>query len=429
MPGGSTAYVPAIGGSPFGNVQANAQSSFYKQISGFSPAETNLIRKAIMATIFDSAPEQYKALRIIFEKEAYTVPGDEFEYLENTFGRSALECDPTSGGAAAVAASAGAIVTQVIPMTAQSVQYVAPDATIIYPDNTQAVVQTIVGNNVTVASHTGDGLSAVNPGDSFAIMAYNSYDGTDRLTDYERLNTITRYNFIQLFLRARRWGRVELKKYQNLGTTDYLVRDQQSKIEQFRVDLFCTLFNGEKGEIQLYDGGIAKTMGGIFPTMLAAGSMSSNPTIAGLATAFETLALKTNFKKEGAVRFIYGTQEILHILSKAYKSAGTRYTPNDTIAKLGLTEYEFGGMKFVPVPCELFREPSCFPASWARRLLVLDQETILPVQMEGMPMMNTGGTLDRGDNGTREMFKDWYVEGALSLKFNNPLASFYIDVQ
>lgn len=429
MPGGQTAYTPAIGGLPFGNMQANPQSSFYKQISAFNPNETNLIRKVIMEVIFDSAPEQYNALRIIFEKEAKSVPGEEFEYLEKTFGRSALECDPLGAGAAAVAAVPGTIVTQVIPMSALSTQFVGPDATIVYPDNSQAVVQTIVGNNVTVASHTSDGLSAVAPGDVFAILKYNSYDGTNRLTDYERMNTITRYNFIELFLRARRWGRMELKKFQNLGTTNYLISDQQEKIRQFRTDLFCALFNGERGEIQLFDGGVAKTMGGIFPTMVNAGSMTSNPTIAGLPTAFEALALATNFKKEGQKRFIYGTQAILHELSKVYKSSGTRYTPDNNVAKLGLTEIEFGGMAFVMVPCELFKEPSCFPASWARRLLVLDQETITPVQMTGMPMMNTGGTLDRGENGTREMFKDWYVEGALSLQFNNPAASFYIDVQ
>jgi hypothetical protein len=428
MPGGSTAYTPAIGGAPFGNLNTNPQSSFYKTISGFSPVESNLIAKAISKTIFDSSPAQYKALRLIFEMQPESVMNDEFEYLERSFGRSALQCDPTSAGAAATAPVAGTIVTQVIPMTAQSVQFVSPDATIIYPDNTQAVVQSIVGNNVTVNSHTSDGLSAVSPGDSFAIMAYNTYDGTNRLTDYERLNTITRYNFIQQFLRARRWGRMELVKYQNSGTTDYLVEDKKSKIEQFRTDLFCTFFNGERGEIQLYDGGVGKTMGGIYPSMIAAGSMSANPTIAGLPSAFETLALKTNFKAEGETRYIYGTQEILHELSKVYKSAGTRYTPNDMEVRLGITGMEFGGMRFGFVPCELFREPSCFPAIWARRLLVLDQQTIKPVQMQGMPFMNIGSTLDRGDNGTREMFKDFFVEGNCSLKFNNPLASFIIDV-
>jgi len=42
--------------------------------------------------------------------------------------------------------------------------------------------------------------------------------------------------------------------------------------------------------------------------------------------------------------------------------------------------------------------------------------------------MYTGTTLDRGANGTREGYKDWYVEANLSLQFNNPVGSFWIDV-
>jgi hypothetical protein len=169
-------------------------------------------------------------------------------------------------------------------------------------------------------------------------------------------------------------------------------------------------------------------MGGIYPTMVAAGSMTANPTIAGLRTAFETLAFKTNFKKEGGTRMIYATDEMLYELSKIFKDPGTRYTPNDKIADLNLTEYRMGTMKFVPVPCELFKEQSCFPKEWARKILVLDQETISPVKMKGLPSMFSGTTLDKGANGTREDFKDWYTEANLSLRFNNPLGSFYIDV-
>jgi hypothetical protein len=50
--------------------------------------------------------------------------------------------------------------------------------------------------------------------------------------------------------------------------------------------------------------------------------------------------------------------------------------------------------------------------------------------MKGIEAMNIGGsTLDKGSNGTREGFKDWYVEAQLSLQMNNPLSSFWIDVQ
>ena len=85
-------------------------------------------------------------------------------------------------------------------------------------------------------------------------------------------------------------------------------------------------------------------------------------------------------------------------------------------------------MNFVPVACDLFREPSCFPAFWQRMILVIDQETITPIKMKGIPQVGGGSTLDKQENGTREGFKDWYVEGQLSLKMNNPLSSFYINV-
>ena len=419
-------YTPGIGNSPFGMLATNPQSSVYAGISGYSPTETIRIAKAIRYAIFDAAPEQYNALRIIFEKPMEEVNNREFEYLEKTFGRSALQ---STGVVGAIAAVAGVPQSYVIPMTAASVTHLTPDQIIIFPNNAKAVVKSVAGLNVTVESQTSDGLPAVANNDVFAVLSSIQADGMDYFSVYERLETITRSNFIQQFLRARRWSQMELQEYQNSGTTDYLVNDKAEGIKQMRVDLFNALFNGQKGEFRISNNYITTALGGIFPTMVAAGSMTANPTLAGLIPVFRTLAFATNFKKEGATRFIYGTQEILSDLSSVFKDPGVRYAPSDSIASMDLKKYEFGGMQFVPVACELFRETSCFPKDWARRLLVLDQETISPVKMKGMPYMNIGGTLDRGANGTRENFKDWYVEANLSLRFNNPVGSFWIDVQ
>lgn len=419
-------YTPGIGNSPFGMLAANPQSSEYAAISGYSPQETIRIAKAVKEAIFDAAPEQYNALRLVFEKPMEEVNNREFEYLENTFGRSALEA---TGIVAAQAAVAGVPQTQVIPMTANSITHITPDLIIVYPNNAKAVIKSVAGLNVTVESQTSDGLPAVAVGDIFSILSTIQADAMDYFSNYERLETITRYNFIQEFLRARRWGRMELLEYQNSGTTNYLIKDKAESLRQMRTDLFNAFFNGQRGEFRISNNYITTSMGGIFPTMVAAGSMTANPTLAGLIPVFRTLAFATNFKKEGAVRFIYGTQEILSDLSSVFKDPGVRYAPNDTIASMDLKQYEFGGMKFVPVSCELFREPSCFPKDWARRLLVLDQETISPTKMKGLPYMSIGGTLDRGAAGTRENFKDWYVEANLSLQFNNPVGCFWIDVQ
>lgn len=419
-------YSPGNGNAPFGNLPANPQGSNYAQESGYTSAETILLEKAVAEAIFDSTPEQYRALRLVFEKSALDKNLDEFEYLEKTFGRTALEGNAIS---AAVPAVPGSQVTQAVTVTAASLNFLTVDLIIVYPDGTKGIIQVIAGPVLTVASQTSAGLPAVAVGDIFSIQGSIYADGMTSFSNYERMQTITRYNYIQLFLRAARWGRIERQKHLNAGRTNYLQLDQEERMEQLRLDLFISFFNGTRGEFQLAGGLPAKAMGGIFPSMQAAGSLFGNPTLAGLRSTFEKLAFATNHLKEGATRFIYATDEMLYELSKIFKDPGLMYTPNDSVAKLNLKQYEIGTMKFVPVPCELFKDQACFPASWSRKLLVLDQETISPCRMKGIPMLEMGATLDKGPNGTREGLKDWYVQGNLSLEFNNPLGSFYVDIQ
>lgn len=425
-------YVPGAGGSPFGNLPANPQGSHYATASGYTTNTTYLLQKAIERAIYDAVPQQYYALKLLFQKPMTEELSDEFSYVETTFGRTALV---TTATASAVSASAGNEVTQSVTFSAGSLTHVCVNDVVTYPDGTPGIVRSInTGTGVIViASQTSDDLPAVGNGDIFAIQSTIFGDGAANFYHFDRLQTVERWNYIQFFLRAARWGRVELQKYQNLATTDYLDKDKQQKMTQLRTDLFVSFFNGTMGEFRTLDSAgnyiPAKAMGGVYPSMIAAGSMTANPTTAGLRTAFETLAFKTNFKQEGAVRFIYGTDEMLYQLSKVFKDPGIRYAPNDEIANMNLKEYVIGTQRFVPVPCELFKEQSCFPADWQRRILVLDQETITPVKMKGLPAMDMGSTLPKGERGTREAFQDFYVEANLSLKFNNPLASFILDVQ
>lgn len=421
-------YTPGIGNSPYGLPNTNSEASNYANDSGYSPDESLLIAKEIKKVIFDAAPKQYMALKLLFARPFEDRGSDEHTYLEKTFGRTALIANAV---VAAVAATPGSPAAQTLTFTAASMEFITPDLILIYPNNQKAVVRTIASaTTVTVESQTSDSLPAVAVGDVFATQSTIVADAMDYFSNYSRMDVVERYNYIQFFLRAARWGKIELQKHINMGTTNYLVVDKEEKIKQLRVDLFNTLFNGQRGEFRISNGYLAKAMGGIYPTMVAAGSMSANPTIAGLRPAFEALAFATNYKMEGEVRFIYATHEMLFEISKIFKEPGLRYAPNDEIAKLDLKEYDFGGMKFVPVPCELFKEASCFPSAWKRRILVLDQETIVPVKMKGLPQMSAEQTtLDKGPNGTREAFKDFYVEAQMGLEFNNPPASFWIDVQ
>lgn len=420
-----TNYTPGVGGAPFGDKQANAQGSNYPLESGFSPTETLLLERDVKRAIFDAAPAQYMSLKVLFSKPFIEKNLMEFTYLEKTFDRAPAEANAIS---AAVAAVPNTVQTQAITMTAASISNLSLDMILIYPDNTsRGTIVDITGNVVTVNSHTGFGLSAVAVGDIFAIQSTINSDGRDHFNVYGRMQVIERYNYIQSFIRARRWGRIELQEWENAGKTDYLAFDKKAQVEQLRVDMFNSFWNGLRGEVQLEDLSLAKAMGGIFPLMQLAGSASATTTVAAFEDTFKALAFNTNYKADGATRFVYGTHETLDIFASVFKMPQVRYAPNDMVAKLDLSSIVVGGMTYVLVPCELWREDSCFPDDWKRRLICLDQETVSPVKLKGLPAFQTGQT-NNMDKGTREDFIDWWVRGMLSIEFLNPLASFYIDI-
>lgn len=418
-------YTPGVQNIPFGLRNANPEGSNYPADSAYSPVETNLLRKSIERMIYDAAPKQYAAMKILFQKPVVDVMSDEHEYLEYTFGREPIVATNTVG---AVVAVPGSGVSGTFTISASDVKNVSKDDIITFPDNTEAVIIDITGTTVTINSLTNDGISAITTGDVFAIRSTIKGDGQDSFSNYSRLETVTRYNYVQFFLRAQRWDRVEMQKHENTGTTDYLTVDKQQKIKQLRYDMFISMWNGHRGEYTLSSSRVAKSMGGIHPLMVAAGSLVLTPTLGNLGVTFETAAFDTNFKAEGETRFVYGTAASLHELSKIYKLSNVRYTTDTMKVNLDLGVIELGGMKYVLVPCELWRNPACFPASWAKKLIVLDQDTVTPVKMKGIPLTDMDQT-DNMQKGTRENFTDFWVEGQLSIRFNNPLASFIIDIQ
>lgn len=425
---GTTAYEPGVQGDPFGNPEANPEGSFYAGISSISPNESSLLFKAIKDTIFDAAPKQYNALKLLYQKEPVDRNLDEHEYKEKTFGRASLEVDTGSGG---TSASGTSIVSDTFTATADSISNITEDLIVIFPDNTKGTITNIdTGTNeVTVSSLAGGSIPSTTSGEEIAIQSTIYGDGQDYFANYERLDLVTRHNFIQFYLRARRWGEREIQKHINAATTDYLDHERMEKLDQLRVDLFNSFFNGDRGEFQLRNGGVAKSMGGVYPLMVDAGAQSSNPTLAGLEAAFESLVFSTNYKQEGETRFLYGTDEMLTELSKIYKGDKVRYAPNDQIANLNLSMIQVGTANLVLVPCQLFGETSCFPSEWQSRILCLDQESIQPTKMAGIPHMDMGGTLDLQDLGSREGFKDWWCRAQLGMEFHNPLGGFWIDVQ
>ena len=390
----STLYTPQVPPvTSFRNADLNSLASTYASTHGHNT--TALIQRIVKELIYDAAPQQFFDLKLLGMKPMEQIASDEWYYHEMGFGREAVIATAVSGSAAAQT------------ITVSNTDFISVDTILVYPDNTKGIV------------------TAVAISDSFAVLSPVEADGMDSISQYFRVDTVEKHNFVQMLVKAIRFGKMELYKYQNAGTTsNYLSMQKQRMLQQFRIDMSNVLWNGTQGEVTLANGMRAKTTGGLFPIMVAAGSPSSSTTVASLPQAVEQLALDTEFKALGHVRFLYATPRMLHNLSQEYKRTLTRYAPDDEMAKLDLKAIDMGSSKIVFVPMKRFEEPSCFPSVWANRLILLDQESVSCVRVFPDEM---GETLNRED-GSLNNFTDYWISTTMGVQFNNPLGSGYIDV-
>lgn len=415
----ATLYTPQVpAANAFSNLDLNSLASTYAATFGHST--TALIQRIVNHLIYDAAPQQFFDLKILNMKAPKNVPSDEFFYHEMGFGRDPIQhiaADVVAGGA-----------SQIITLLAGHVNRISVDTIIVYTNNTKGTITNVnIGaNQITVTAMSGGALPALAGSEIFANLSPVEADGANSISQYFRVDTVERFNFVQMLVKAMRFGRMELFKYQNAGTTsNYLSMQKMRCIQQYRIDLSNIYWNGDRGEVTLASGVKAKTAGGVFPQMVAAGSPNTTATLVNLPAAVEDIALASEFKAYGATRFLYGTPRLIHNLSQQYKRSLTRYTPSDDMAKLGLKGVDMSSSFIVFVPIKRFEERSCFPAAFENRLILLDQESIQPVQTWGEEM---GETLQRVNEGTLQNFTDYWISGTFSMEFQNPLGSGYIQV-
>jgi len=400
----------------FSNTNLNSIGSQYAQ--DFGHDISLLVEKVTNKAIFDAAPQQFFDLKLLNMKQFMPVNSDEFFYKEMGYQREPLTA---TSGAAAVNYPA----TQTF--TISSLENVSTDTIFTYPNNQKGSVVSIntSTNEVTIAPYTNDSLPAVSPNDQLANMSSIEADGADGWAQYFRGTTIERHNYVQLFNKVIRYGEVELHKLKKAAVTNnYLEMERNAMMRQFRIDISNAFWNGQKGEVTLSSGQVAKSTGGIFPAMVAAGSPNAQATATTLVDAFEDIVLSTEFGDYGSVRFAFMTPRIHLLLSKAYKDEKTRYRPNDMIAKLGLNEVDIGSSRIVFVPYQRFADRASFPAGFENRIMITDMKNINLCQLWAE---RSGETLSRTD-GIPKRYKEMWVDANMGVKFNNPLGCGWVDL-
>lgn len=407
----------------FSNTNLNAPGSNYA--TNFGHDKTKLIRDMIRNMIFDASPQEYYDLAILGMATPRVEKSDEFIYLEKQWQRKSIQ-------STVLASNIAAGTLQTIPVT--TTENVSTDIIVIYTSNNQkanVVEVNTTANTVTLRAMTGQTLPALTSGNVYFFPHSSSLDAdnTSTISQNYRLNDLVeRYNYVQMFSRTSRFGRMEMYKYKNAGVTDYLMNNREEMINQYRVDISNSYWNGDRGEMTHSSGQKAKTMGGIYPSMIAAGAYQVNTTTSNLVAAFKDAVFSTQYGKAGYTRYMYGTPRLLDIVADNFKNQFTRWTPVESrpTLNLELEAIDLRTSKIVLVPMQRFeRKSNSFPDSFENRLFILDQASIRPV-ICWSERIGRVGSRENAEN--LNNYEIEYIEGTMSQEFNNPLGSAIIDV-
>jgi len=402
--------------SRFSNQNYNSVGSEYASLYGHDISL--LVQKLTNRAIFDAAPQQFMDLKLLNMVAAEQVNSDEFFYQEMGYQREPLVATASS---AAVSWPA----TQTISIA--STDNISTNTIISYPNGQKGSVTNVDTTllQVTVSPYNGDTLPAVSADDVLANVSSVDHDGSDGFAQYFRASTIERNNYIQLFNKAIRYSEVELHKLKNMGTTsNFLEMERTAMFNQHRIDLSNAFWTGQKGEVITANSTPAKTTGGVFSSMLEAGSPNALATTNTLVSAFEDMVLSSEYGDYGQARMAFMTPRVHRALSLAYKEELTRYAPNDDIALLNLKEVNLGSSRIVLVPFKRFEDTASFPGSFANRIVILDMKNIKRTQLWGE---RSGDTLKLED-GVPKRYGDIWVDCNMGVKFHNPLACAWLDI-
>jgi hypothetical protein len=401
----------------FSNANTNSVGSEYASTYGHNVSL--LVQKLTNKAIFDSAPQQFFDLKLLNMVAAEQVNSDEFFYQEMGYQREPLV-------ATAISAGVSFPTTQTISVV--SVENISTNTIISYPNGQKGSVVSVDTSllTITVSPYNGDVLPGVAVDDVLANVSTVDHDGSEGFAQYFRATTVERNNYVQLFNKAIRYSEVELHKLKNIGTTsNFLEMERNAMFNQHRIDISNAFWTGQKGEVVTQNGTVAKTTGGVFSAMLAAGSPNALATAATLVDAFEDMVLSSEYGDYGTARMAFMSPRMHRMLSMAYKEELTRYAPNDEIALLNLKEVNLGSSRIVLVPFKRFEDAASFPAAYANRIVILDIKNIKRVQLWGE---RSGDTLKLED-GVPKRYGDVWVDTNMGVKFHNPLACAWLDVQ
>lgn len=428
----------AVQNTPYGLDQQLPVGSPAVADSASTVVQTDLLSRDL-STVIKTLPLQFvNCIAVLANKPKKPQKSDVVEWWEEGYTRTPL----VVGGAASAGAalSAGAFVTDTVVFTTASVRQTTKDTILAFPvaggvgTTEKVTVMTVdyATGSVLVSSFRGRPIPALPAGTNVPTMGKIKADGTTDIPGVDRITFGQRDNYLGRFYRAKRWDRVEMKVWKNTQNIDVISRDMRNLDEEIMRDAITQFWNGTQGQGQDASGKVSKTMGGIFPYMVAGGAIhQTGVTPATLQSSFETLAGATNFLADGGTRFLFARHAILTQFSNIYKETLVRYEWDGDKVDRDLHSIKVGGCTYVLVPTECFNKAAgLFDDSWHNRIMCVNMDAIDVCTLDGLDFFKSGIKSDglmEGD-GSHKDYTIFYAEMNFTTRIPEPRQHFAMDM-
>lgn len=416
------------GGVPNENVVVNPLGSLvpYLAPAAANATVTDLIQNKVLNKFIGTRPSKYESMltTLLFGSQPEFFPTPECVWREWPEQRIALT---STGVMAAVGANANGYVTGTVTVNAASFAAAKINQRVYYKNTVATITGKTAPDTLTLKSGIkGGALEALAAGDIITPSAEVRADGDNAIHNHSRFGTVRRVNFTTTIMNTEEYGRKAYLAMKNGGTTDFLPRSLEELIWQTKVDAMVEIIRGVKGIQENADGKLTHTTDGIEAQYANAGGSVIGATMGNLTAVFEDALHNTAHKSSGR-KLVVASNRLLTELSKKYKFTGTRYVPNDVVARLNLKSVEVGATEAYFVPCDLLEDPNYLPG-FEGRMYLLDPDSIKPAGMEGMPYLDINGMvgnmlegleLTDKPKGSKEDIKRKSVEATFAVMMQN----------
>lgn len=344
------------------------------------------LRAHIDSRMINGWPKRFTDMTLFGQKKGASLKTDEFWWPVNEYDRQGL---------IASANVTGGQNSLVVPVVTTDGAFI--DMELAWDNGAVGVVTAVnpSGNTVTISGIRGAVLPTIVSGTSFAFMAPGTSFTRKNINFNYRMKPTMLKNYISIMAGVVQYNWDELQKVGD-GSLNAIANFLGTEFDNFllhmKISQRNTIWQSTRGEYILDGNNYTKTTGGIRWFMQNYGSTTANPTRGNFADTVQTLCRLTQYKENGARKYLFASPDLIEVFMETYKSTNpignVRYAPNDMIANLNLTQVDYLTSTVIPVSVQAFVDQTSFSRDFGNMFFLIDAEYVETVDRAGFNKTN-----------------------------------------